>query len=557
MWSRAVVLVICLLFLALPAGASTPATFDLVGGLPLRAAGPADLTGHDLSTLLFQSSSGAFDASLQADRLRLVEVEYWEEVHDGPWSGHSGVRTDEHLLTDVQVALTDRLEGFTLLGWTEDGTAKSRVRGSAPTDAADPAWMADSSLRMFRLGGALQVSAPVARDAVDAGLRDQVLGRPLPFLFEVPEDSLHLHAADASHVLDGTLGLYLSGARFVVDHDQGRLDALATETVERRPGSVYLPEEGWVGPGEHEERIVRYVQAVAEEARLVVDTDAAPAALFSSGFDLDLEGHLAIPRAAGVVVLEDGTRPVETERLVVSGVVDVAVVPGTDAGTAELKGSGTVTYLRVGAEAERFAVGVAAVAGLAVLVAIGLTAWQQGLLMPLFSRVKRDDVLDHATRAVLYEAVKAEPGVTPHGLVERTGTGWSTVTYHLGILVRNELVVSVRDGRYRRYFDRSSGRFANGRKQVVSVLKNQTSAEIAHYIRDHPGAAQRRLSERFSLAPSSIHWHVCRLVEVGLVTKERRGQVVALLPGPAWSDLGPDELVAAPPRRDAASDVSA
>jgi predicted transcriptional regulator len=152
-------------------------------------------------------------------------------------------------------------------------------------------------------------------------------------------------------------------------------------------------------------------------------------------------------------------------------------------------------------------------------------------------------VLDHPTRAAIYDAVRAEPGVSPHDLVDRIGAGWSTVMYHLTVLERNELIIASRDGRYRRYFDRTSGRYANGRKQVVSVLKNETTAAIAAFIRDNPGLVQRRLAEHFGLAPSSVHWHVKRLVDAGLLVKEKQARMIALLPGPAWADLDPSDLL--------------
>lgn len=551
MGSRVVVLSFCLLGLLLaPIAAAEPATFEVTGGLPVRAAGDAVVTTADHPVMLFQASGGHLDWSLRADALRLVEVEHWEEVTEGPHGGHSGMRVREHGFRDADLSLAARFEGFTLLSWLDAGQAESRIVRPVAADADDPAWTSDPSLRVFRLGAPLTVTAPVSEEAVGSSVRDTVFGRPLPFTYEVPADALHLQAADAVHGFAGALHVYAMNAEVVVDHPDGRFVSIAEETLESRSGSIYVPGTGWTGPGAHEERIVRYVQVFAPAGTLAVETSDVAAALFAGSLDLVLDGHLAIPRAVGSVVLPDGAHSIDTERMVVSGTVDAHLAPGSGRGTAMMTGSGEVTYLRLGADTQHFPVAgmVAAGAGLALLAAVAV--WQNGgALLPLFSRVAKKDVLDHETRAALYEAVKAEPGVSPHGLVATMGVGWSTVVYHLSVLERNDLVVAVRDGRYRRYFDRTSGRFANGRKLVVSVLKNEKSAAIAAHIRANPGLVQRRIAERFGLAASSVHWHVKRLVDAGLVVKERRKQVVALMPGPAWADLEPSDLDQVAPAR--------
>lgn len=546
MWSKRVVSVLVLLgcLLALPSAIAAPASFEVEGGLPLRAAGTGSVETAADPVLLFQSSGGEVAWSLEAGALQLTEVEYWEEVATGPFSGHSGLRTKEHALQDARLVLTERLDDFTALAWTDGGAARSAVAGDAAADAEDPSWMARPDLRVFALSAPLAVSAPVAPEDLQDDLHTTVFGRPVPFSYAVPAGAFHLQAADAIHVLDGSLSGYVAGAALAVEHDEGRFGLRITETVETRPGSVYVPGSGWTGPGTHDERVVRYVQFEAAAALLRMVTDGAPAALFSEALGLQVDGHLAVPDATGAVVFEDGPREVASERFLMSGLVDLQVAPGEDAGTAALSGTGDVTYIRLGSAAESFPVaGVAAAAGIALLAALAVALWQNGALaLPLFSRVAKGDVLDHELRSQIYEAVKAEPGVSPHDLVARQQVGWSTVVYHLNVLERNELIIAIRDGRYRRYFDRSSGRFANGRKQVVAALKNETTAAIAQHIREQPGAVQRRIAEQFGLAASSVHWHIKRLVEADLVTKERRAQTVALLPGPAWEKLDASDL---------------
>ncbi|MBW3582008.1 MAG: winged helix-turn-helix transcriptional regulator [Euryarchaeota archaeon] len=541
------VLVVCALVGSLPSVAAEPAEISLDLALPVRMAGDTAVTPTD-AVLLAQSSRGALDWSLDAGRLTLVEVEVWTQASDDgvpTGAAASGVRTTEHALADATVTIVERRAGFTALAWSEGATGATSVSRSsdAPMVAAeDPSWWTAPDLRVFRLGDALSVSSRMTEDG-DVAAR--VLGRPVPFDYSVPSGSLHLQAFDAAHRLSGALSSYLAEAEVVVRHADGSLSLSLTERIEERAGSVYVPGEGWTGPGSHEERVLRYVQLATAAGRLAVDTVGMPAALFAERLDMTLSGHLGASDALGSLVLEDGeTVAASGGTFVVSGDVTGALAPSEAPERAVFSGSGDVAYVRSGATESSFAVAAAvagAALGLALLAAIGAAAWKLkgaglgGLL--LFSRVSRSKALEHDARSEIYELVKGNPGISAHEVVERLGLGWSTVTYHMGVLERTELVVAHKEGRHRRYFDRTSGLFANGRKKVVSVLKNETSARIAEAVRDRPGLVQRRIAEEFGLAPSSVNWHIKRLVESGLVVKERAARAMALRPGPAWDKL--------------------
>jgi predicted transcriptional regulator len=165
-------------------------------------------------------------------------------------------------------------------------------------------------------------------------------------------------------------------------------------------------------------------------------------------------------------------------------------------------------------------------------------------LFPLYARVRKEETLEHKGREVLYELIKNEPGISTNQLAKNVTFGWSTLTYHLRVLERNEAIVSVRDGRYKRFFDRTTGRYSNGRKFVLAVLKNDSTFDIARFIRDRPGSSQKEVAGSFNLSPSSVHWHVERLTEVGLVSKVREAHNVKYFPGEGWQQITVEDLKA-------------
>lgn len=166
---------------------------------------------------------------------------------------------------------------------------------------------------------------------------------------------------------------------------------------------------------------------------------------------------------------------------------------------------------------------------------------------PLYARIPRQAILEHGAREAVYERIRVDPGVSTHELCAAVQIGWSTLSYHLRMLERSEMVVSVRDGRYRRFFDREGGAHANGRKAVVAAVRNPGTRTVAQAIRLRPGLSQRDLSLQLGLAPSSIHWHIRRLERTALVVARRAGHHVRYDLGPAWHEIPSSLLDPEPP----------
>lgn len=505
--------------------ADLPITFD--GAVTLGAASPA---------LLVSTIAGDIDWSLSATDTILVEVEHWEHTAsstaglDGP---AAGIRTTEHDLGPSGLALVERLDGFTALVWGDDATTVQTA--TAPgQDTADP-------LGIHRLAHEHTIASHA--EAPEDQVLDAVLGRPVPFRYDVPEGAFHVQAKQAHHVLSGDLQGYLYGAQLRLTAPTGAWTLILDERIEEHDGSVYVPGQGWSGPGTHEERVLRYAQFTTKSATLDSTILNAGSALFAPALQIGLDGRLTAPRVTGAVISPDGElRRLADDPFVIEGTSDATLSPARDPGQGHLQGQGQLTYLRTGSAAGTYEIPLVATASLAAAIVgvLAAAAWKlqgAGVGVALFSRVTRSAALGHKTRSAVYEIVQRNPGIATHEIVTQIEAGWSTVTYHLEVLERTELLIGHKDGRYKRYFDRTTGRFANGRKRVVAVLQNDTTATIAHAIRAEPGLVQRRLAERLGLAPSSINWHVARLVEAGLVEKERAARCVALLPGPAWASL--------------------
>ncbi|GEM_PF-2638547 len=177
-------------------------------------------------------------------------------------------------------------------------------------------------------------------------------------------------------------------------------------------------------------------------------------------------------------------------------------------------------------------------ASLAAVAAVGAAApalfgWDRlrRFLLPLalYTRIAKERLLDHGSREKLLLAIRERPGLPVADLASGTGVPRNTATYHLRRLEREGLVVSQRSGRVRVWF-LVGGDARRDEAPAYAALRHGVTRAIAMQVAAQPGVDQQALCARFGLAPSLAHWHVDRLLQTGLVRKERDGRHVRYYP---------------------------
>ncbi|MBI2077582.1 MAG: winged helix-turn-helix transcriptional regulator [Euryarchaeota archaeon] len=405
-------------------------------------------------------------------------------------------------------------------------------------------------------------------------LGDETLGPALP--------GVRLGQASAEEPIPGfaalAAGTYVAeafGSRVTLKADElvvagatlevGPQTLVAERRTTQAPGAVFVPDADggtWTGPGSHSEETLDYYVLALPGAGF--DVTVREAELVSGAVFILHDGFVGLPWAEGSLETDAENVRLHGEQTILGGVLRLRPVSVDLDGAPRitLLGDGDVAFVRVGVESTTFAnAEAAAVAGGAAaglgLVALAVYYWPtlkyalSAALLPLYARVPKEQTLDHKGRELLYDLVKNEPGISTNQLAKEVPFGWSTLTYHLRVLERNEAIVSVRDGRYKRFFDRASGRFSNGRKYILAVLKNDATLGIARFIKEKPGSSQKEVAGTFQLSPSSVHWHVERLNEVGLVEKIREAHNVKYFPGEAWGHVTLEDLKTLEPKPDA------
>lgn len=127
------------------------------------------------------------------------------------------------------------------------------------------------------------------------------------------------------------------------------------------------------------------------------------------------------------------------------------------------------------------------------------------------------DILSVASRRRIYECVVDNPGAHLRDITRRCNMPLGTALYHLDYLDVNGVIVSRRDGRYKRYF----AAHALGRleKELMSALRHDVPRRILAVLLAVGEASQRSLCTAIGVSRSTLSFHVNNLVRQSIVRR--------------------------------------
>lgn len=140
------------------------------------------------------------------------------------------------------------------------------------------------------------------------------------------------------------------------------------------------------------------------------------------------------------------------------------------------------------------------------------------LFIPLYTKIKRENILDHFVRGKIYGYVLANPGEHYNAIREALGLTNGSLAYHLRTLERERFIKSKRFGIYRRFYP------MNMRIPEDGFRVNEIQKTILGTIEHNPGISQKEIASFVNLTPPTINYHIGILSDAGLINVRRKGR---------------------------------
>jgi predicted transcriptional regulator len=164
---------------------------------------------------------------------------------------------------------------------------------------------------------------------------------------------------------------------------------------------------------------------------------------------------------------------------------------------------------------------IAVVLGLAVAASTEVGKYGLlGFLMPLYTRLRREEVLDNETRGMIRGFIMADPGIHFNEIQRRFRLGNGHLAHHLMTLEREGFIKSRADGYLRRFYpaDMKIG------AQPPRLPKIQRI--ILETVQESEGLSERDIARVLDMAYSTANRHVNKLAELGFLRLEKQGMTV-------------------------------
>lgn len=159
----------------------------------------------------------------------------------------------------------------------------------------------------------------------------------------------------------------------------------------------------------------------------------------------------------------------------------------------------------------------AGIAGAALLVGLLYWLWpalKSGGFVGLFSRLRRERLLEHPTRVAIVDAVRSQPGIHHTALVRMLGKGKGVVDHHLRKLDDAGLVVVRKSTGRTCYFVRGAVDAAT--MDAVPHL-GPAAARVLAWVVENPGQSATRAARAVGISDGTMSHHVRRLRGAGLL----------------------------------------
>jgi DNA-binding transcriptional ArsR family regulator len=221
------------------------------------------------------------------------------------------------------------------------------------------------------------------------------------------------------------------------------------------------------------------------------------------------------------LVLRATSSPGDTPR---SGTVAVSVTGDGAYGARHNISVHILEPAPVRTESPMVAVGAAAAVSVVVVAAVAIGATEIGfvalmsLLLPLYSKIRKEEVLDQFTRGKIQGYITAYPGEHYNSIKAQLGINNGALAYHLKVLEREGYVTSIRDGVYKRYYPKETviprrrGQFSQMQEMVLG------------HIRESPGISQDGLARAMKVSNQVVYYHIRNLMAAGAVRLEKDGK---------------------------------
>lgn len=141
------------------------------------------------------------------------------------------------------------------------------------------------------------------------------------------------------------------------------------------------------------------------------------------------------------------------------------------------------------------------------------------LFLPLYSRIKKEKMLDQPTRYKIYGYIIGNPGAN-YGLIKQDlGIPNGQLVHHLRQLTHAHLIYSTEDGIRKRFYPVDFPKPKKGEHYFTHLQE-----KILRLIKENSGISQKRIASSTGISRQVASYHLTKMEQIGVIRKELVGR---------------------------------
>jgi predicted transcriptional regulator len=130
--------------------------------------------------------------------------------------------------------------------------------------------------------------------------------------------------------------------------------------------------------------------------------------------------------------------------------------------------------------------------------------------------------LELEIRQSIYSLISTSPGLHFREIQRRTKIATGQLTYHLNYLQKVGLIKFENDGEYLRYY--ANIQITDEERRILEMLLQKSIRHILLFLLENNNCNHDHLVKNLDIAPSTISWHLKKLIDANIVNKEVEGR---------------------------------
>ncbi|TFF89158.1 MAG: winged helix-turn-helix transcriptional regulator [Promethearchaeota archaeon] len=148
------------------------------------------------------------------------------------------------------------------------------------------------------------------------------------------------------------------------------------------------------------------------------------------------------------------------------------------------------------------------------------------LVNHIFLTEEQKENLEQDTRKSIYNLILENEGIHLREICRSLDRKMGVIQYHIQVLEGCNLIDSIKDGRYRRFFTNTKELRKRSNKMIVSFTRRETTSKLLKSIFNHNGTGifHKELAEEADISSQAITWHIKKLIKEDIIKSEKVGR---------------------------------